>query len=330
VIHTSHPTFGYLIEAPEGTVVWAPEFFEFPGWAHGVELLFAKAAGWERPIRFAGGVGGHLHVPAVAKAARRHRVGRLVFAHIGRPTIRAMDRGERPAFGEVRPRRPGVSGHRPQIAGGVAGNTASYGEQARPTGALSGQAGPHANAGAVRRTQAAGQGAAAVRGPQARRHHLHYDFRLEAAGVLKSWAVPKGPSTNPRDKRLAMPTADHPLDYVDFEGLIQGTVRRGAGDCVGCRHLPQPHRGGRQAGPSRAGGPGRARGGVAGGRKLRGGYALTSIGKSKRERWLLVKMADEEADARRKPVKSHPESVVSGRTVEEVAAEAEISEGRRG
>jgi Beta-lactamase superfamily domain len=99
VVHTSHPTFGYRIEAPEGTAVWAPEFLEFPGWAHGVELMFAEAAGWERPIRFAGGVGGHLQVRAVAEAARRHRVGRLVFAHIGRPTIRAMDRGERPPFG---------------------------------------------------------------------------------------------------------------------------------------------------------------------------------------------------------------------------------------
>jgi hypothetical protein len=66
---------------------------------------------------------------------------------------------------------------------------------------------------------------------------------------------------------------------------------------------------------------------VAGGRKLRGGYALTRIGKGRRERWLLVKMADEQADARRKPVKSQPESVVSGRTIEEVAAEAEAGEG---
>jgi hypothetical protein len=68
VVHTSHATFGYRIEAPEGTVAWAPEFLEFPGWAHGVGLLFAEAAGWERPIRFAGGVGGHLHVLLTARS----------------------------------------------------------------------------------------------------------------------------------------------------------------------------------------------------------------------------------------------------------------------
>jgi len=100
VVHTSHPTCGYRIEAAGRTVVWAPEFYEFPAWARGADLMFAEAAAWDRPIRFAGGVGGHLDVLSVAQAAQRAGIGRLVFAHIGRPTIRALDRGLTPPFGE--------------------------------------------------------------------------------------------------------------------------------------------------------------------------------------------------------------------------------------
>ena len=145
---------------------------------------------------------------------------------------------------------------------------------------------------------------------------LHYDFRLEAAGVLKSWAVPKGPSLNPSEKRLAMATEDHPLEYADFEGVIPegqygaGTVivwDRGTYRNLHEEPVEEQVRKGHVAVWLQ-------------GKKLRGGYALTRVGGGKRERWLLVKMDDEQADRRRKPVRSQPESVKSGRTLEEVAA----------
>jgi DNA ligase D-like protein (predicted 3'-phosphoesterase) len=152
---------------------------------------------------------------------------------------------------------------------------------------------------------------------------LHYDFRLEVSGVLKSWAVPKGPSTDPRDKRLAMPTEDHPLDYADFEGVIpEGEY--GAGtvivwDTGSYRNLTQ--RDGDAVPIGRALEDGHAVVWLEG-EKLEGGYALTRIAKGKGERWLLVKKDDERADARRNPVSSRPESAITGRTVEEVAEEA--------
>jgi DNA ligase D-like protein (predicted 3'-phosphoesterase) len=160
---------------------------------------------------------------------------------------------------------------------------------------------------------------------------LHFDFRLEAAGVLKSWAVPKGPSTNPKDKRLAMPVEDHPLDYIDYEGVIP-EGQYGAGPVIvwdAGTYRNRTEQDGKAVPVERAVEDGHVAVWLEG-RKLRGGFALTRIGTGKRERWLLVKMDDEQADARRKPVKSQPESVVSGRTVEQVAAEAEAGEGRRG
>jgi hypothetical protein len=96
-----HPTFAYLVRAGGRRVVWAPEFFRFPRWAAGADLMFADAAGWHQPIRFAGGVDGHVTVLDAAREAERHGIRRLVFAHIGRPTLRALDRGERPSAGEI-------------------------------------------------------------------------------------------------------------------------------------------------------------------------------------------------------------------------------------
>jgi DNA ligase D-like protein (predicted 3'-phosphoesterase) len=144
---------------------------------------------------------------------------------------------------------------------------------------------------------------------------LHYDFRLEADGVLKSWAVPKGPSLDPREKRLAMPTEDHPLAYGDFEGVIP-EGQYGAGEVIVW-----------DTGTYRVLGDEAAADALADGhlsfwlegQKLRGGYALTRMGGGGRERWLLVKRDDEGADRRRNPVSTQPESVQSGRTIEQLA-----------
>ena len=150
---------------------------------------------------------------------------------------------------------------------------------------------------------------------------LHYDFRLEVDGVMKSWAVPKGPSTDPREKRLAVPTEDHPLDYQDFEGVIP-EGQYGAGtvlvwDAGTYRNLSE--RAGKAIPMGEALASGHAKFWLDG-EKLRGGWALTRIRKSKNEAWLLVKMEDEGADARRRPVSSQPESVLTGRTLEDIAA----------
>jgi hypothetical protein len=100
VVHTSHDTYGYSICCNAKKIVWAPEFLRFPAWARDADLMFADAAGWNSPIHFRGGVGGHASVKQVAREARKYKIKRLIFAHIGRPTIRAIDAGELPPFGE--------------------------------------------------------------------------------------------------------------------------------------------------------------------------------------------------------------------------------------
>jgi DNA ligase D-like protein (predicted 3'-phosphoesterase) len=148
---------------------------------------------------------------------------------------------------------------------------------------------------------------------------LHYDVRLEADGVLKSWAVPKGPSTDPRDKRLAMPTEDHPVSYARFEGVIP-EGQYGAGpvivwDTGTYRNLTEQD--GREVPVSDAIDRGHVHVWLEG-HKLRGGYALTRVSSGKRPRWLLVKTDDEEADRRRRPTRTQPESVLSGRTIDDL------------
>jgi DNA ligase D-like protein (predicted 3'-phosphoesterase) len=153
---------------------------------------------------------------------------------------------------------------------------------------------------------------------------LHYDFRLEVDGVLKSWAVPKGPSTDPREKRLAMPTDDHDLDYIDFEGTIpEGEY--GAGTVLvwdtGPYHTLKTDDNGNPVPMGDSVNKGHITVWLDG-EKIKGGYALTRVAQGADERWLLVKMDDEEADARRNPVSTEPASVQTDRTLDEVAEAA--------
>jgi DNA ligase D-like protein (predicted 3'-phosphoesterase) len=142
---------------------------------------------------------------------------------------------------------------------------------------------------------------------------LHYDFRLEVGGVLRSWAVPKGPSTDPRDKRLAMEVDDHPLSWGGFEGVIEsgyGAGRVIVWDRGSYRALTDGDFGAAlDAGHASF---------WLEGRKLRGGWSLRRIRAGAKPQWLLVKRRDEEADARRRPTSTQPESVVSGRRIEEL------------
>ena len=153
---------------------------------------------------------------------------------------------------------------------------------------------------------------------------LHYDFRLEVDGALKSWVVPKSPSTDPRERRLAQPTEDHPLDYADFEGIIpEGEY--GAGtvlvwDRGPYRNLRRDQDGGGTS-MQQALDEGKVEVWLDG-QKLQGGYALIRIDDAD-DRWLLIKMEDDRADARRNPTHTEPKSVLSGRTLNDIAAEAD-------
>ena len=149
---------------------------------------------------------------------------------------------------------------------------------------------------------------------------LHYDFRLELDGVLKSWAVTKGPSLVPGDKRLAVEVEDHPIDYQDFEGTIPKGQYGGGAVLVWDRGTWTPR--------------GDPHDGLAKGRldfalegeKLHGLWHLVRMrGRAgeKRNNWLLIKARDEDARERGDPdiLEERPESVLSARTIEAIAAD---------
>ncbi len=152
---------------------------------------------------------------------------------------------------------------------------------------------------------------------------LHYDFRLEVDGVLKSWAVPKGPSTDPEEKRLAIQTEDHPLEYAGFEGVIPDG-EYGAGPVLiwdsGTYRNLKTEDGEENVSMAEALANGHATFWLEG-EKLKGGYALIQTQKGKKDQWLLVKMDDDEADARRNPESTEQKSVVSGKTIQEIKEE---------
>jgi bifunctional non-homologous end joining protein LigD len=148
---------------------------------------------------------------------------------------------------------------------------------------------------------------------------LHYDLRLEVEGVLKSWAVPKGPSLNPSVKRLAVLVEDHPLDYKDFEGLIpEGNY--GAGSVIvwdrGFYHHPSASDGKESGRLLREG----LRKGdmkfVLEGEKLQGEFALVKMGKEEKS-WLLLKKKDRYATTM--DILRKNRSVLSDKTLEDVA-----------
>lgn len=150
---------------------------------------------------------------------------------------------------------------------------------------------------------------------------LHYDLRLEVEGVLKSWAVPKGPSADPKIKRLAIPTEDHPIDYANFEGVIP-EEQYGAGAVMVWDAGTYANTKAEIHGHQMSMKTGIERGEITfrlNGKKVKGGYVLIRIKKVPEEIWLLIKRKDEEARTGRTPSsREKARSVLSGLTLDEI------------
>ena len=140
---------------------------------------------------------------------------------------------------------------------------------------------------------------------------LHYDFRLEAGGTLRSWAVPKGPSLDPKQKRLAMEVEDHPLEYASFEGIIPEGEYGGGTVMIWDEGFWAPME---DVDPARALAKGELRF-LLDGKKLKGSWTLVSTGD---RRWLLMKRKDEYASTDDIAV-TQPRSVRTKRLLAKIA-----------
>ncbi|MGW4319545.1 DNA polymerase ligase N-terminal domain-containing protein [Streptomyces sp. NPDC004684] len=155
---------------------------------------------------------------------------------------------------------------------------------------------------------------------------MHFDFRLQVGDVLRSWSVPKGPSDDPHDKRLAVPTEDHPLEYEHFEGVIPKGEYGGGTVIVWDRGTYEPlshDRRGRPVGFAESLEHGHATFRLHG-EKLHGEYALTRFRDGRdgeEEAWLLVRKGSGRTDAHGTPDPRRARSVRTGRTLAQVAAE---------
>lgn len=143
--------------------------------------------------------------------------------------------------------------------------------------------------------------------------HLHYDFRLEADGVLKSWAVPKGPSLDPSVKRLAMAVEDHPVDYAKFEGVIPEGEYGGGTVMVWDRGKYRPEGTEDVSGALRKG----ELKFTLNGKKLKGSWVLV---RTRDRQWLLIKHRDRYA-SKKDVTLAAPKSVLTGRVLQEIAAD---------
>ncbi|HSR63114.1 MAG TPA: DNA polymerase ligase N-terminal domain-containing protein [Gammaproteobacteria bacterium] len=158
--------------------------------------------------------------------------------------------------------------------------------------------------------------------------HLHYDFRLRVDDVLASWAVPKGLSTRANEKRLAVRTEDHPLDYADFEGVIPAGQYGGGTVLVWDMGTYNPvfEDKSRKKSMRQLLEEGKLKFNLQG-EKLQGGYAMVRTGRHKdKEQWLIFKLDDEYADARRNPVSTQPDSVLTGRSLKEIELHEKMNE----